>query len=256
MDALAQDWCRMWNDDPALAHQLVTAGFRMWLGRSTGGDQVRGPADLAAFVTAYRAEQGVRFTPLVVAAGDGGRLAYTWEAVFPDGATLGGIDVCTMHGGLVAENWSIAGERPNTLPGSAAGAGSGRRAVRAERMRQLCADWSPMWNGEVSLAAELVSGDFRIWFGGIQTAADDLAGPGALADYVTKHRAGRPSLTFAKHRDLVIDAARQRAAFTWSARVSLPDGGQREVAGIDLFTFAADRIDRAWSVTGARPFAF
>jgi hypothetical protein len=54
-----------------------------------------------------------------------------------------------------------------------------------------------------------------------------------------------------KHRDLIIDTRRQRAACTWSA-----SAGERSVGGIDVFQFDAGRVDRAWSLTGQRQFSF
>jgi hypothetical protein len=102
--------------------------------------------------------------------------------------------------------------------------------------------------GQPGLAASLVTEDFRIWFGSSASADVDLAGPDGLAAYVTRHRATRPGLAFGKHRDLIIDTGRQRAAFTWSASI-----GERSVGGIDVLQFDAGRIDGAWPVTGQRP---
>jgi hypothetical protein len=280
MHELAQAWCRMWNDEASLAHQLVTDDFRMWLGLSANGDAVSGPDGLARLVERYQHDQGVRFTPrLIVDGGEaagGGRLAYSWDAHFPDGSVRSGIDVYTLRNGCVAENWSIVGERPNTLPADSAGqtsadptsasqegadqntADQGNAGVTTSpaEVAALCRDWSPMWNGQVGLAASIVSGDFRIWFGAARSAADDLVGPQALADYVRRHRDGRDGLRFAPHRDPVLDTQRQRAAFTWSARLPEPGGAERRVGGIDLFQMAGGRLSRAWSITGSRALTF
>ncbi len=58
---------------------------------------------------------------------------------------------------------------------------------------------------------------------------------------------------FARHRELVVDTARQHAAFTWTAR--LPGIPALEIGGIDVCQFAADRVSQARSLTGGRPFA-
>jgi hypothetical protein len=98
-----------------------------------------------------------------------------------------------------------------------------------------------------------VTPGFRSWFGTAAAAGDALAGPDDLAGYVTRHRARRPGLTFARHRDPVIDTSRQRAAFTWTA--VLP-GTPEPAGGLDVFQFADGRIDRAWSWTGKHAFTF
>jgi hypothetical protein len=217
---------------------------------------VSGAGGLARFVARYQAEKGVRFTPRsVVADRRSQRLAFAWDAVFPDGTVRGGIDVCTLRGGLITENWSIAGERAPTVPHERDDDGRPESASR-DGIAALCEAWSPMWNGNITLAAEVVTEDFRIWFGAQRSAADNLVGPGGLAAYVRDFRAGRDGLYFAKHRDLIIDDIGRTAAFTWSASLPLPGGGRRSVGGIDLFQVAGGRFSRCWSVTGTRPFTF
>jgi hypothetical protein len=249
MDDLTQTWCEMWNDDPMLARRLVTEDFRVWFGATANGDDLRGPVDLERFIARSRAERGVRFTPRVVVADDGGeRFAYSWDARFPDGTVHTGVDAYTLRDGLIAENWSVVGDRRCTLepePGDGSLAG----AAELERVAQA---WSPMWNGETGLTAELLGDDFRIWFAATRSAADELTGPDGLADYVARFRSERPGLMFGKHRELIVDSGRQRMAFTWTGAVA-PD---RSVGGIDVFQFRAGRIAQAWSWTSGRPFTF
>lgn len=256
MHDLAQSWCQMWNDDAGLAHKLVSGDFRMWCGGTANGDPVRGAGDLAQFVGRYQREQGVRFTPrVVVADGQAQRLAYTWDAAFPDGSVVGGIDVYTLRDGLISENWSLAGERAASIPDDHSHTDGPGPASRAD-IDELCRAWSPMWNGGTARTADIVNDDFRAWFGARRSAADDLVGPAELAAYVRRHRDGHDSLRFAKHRDPVIDVARQRAAFTWTATLPLADGEHRTLGGIDLFQITGRKLSRCWSVTGTRPFTF
>jgi hypothetical protein len=51
-----------------------------------------------------------------------------------------------------------------------------------------------MWNGDTDLAREIVTPDFRIWFGGAEgdPARDDLRGPDEFAALVRRHLAARP----------------------------------------------------------------
>jgi hypothetical protein len=254
MDDLAQAWCEMWNEDPTLARRLVTEDFRVWFGSTANGDDLRGPGGLERFVARSRAERGVRFTPRVVVADDGGeRFAYSWDARFPDGTVHTGADAYTLRGGLIAENWSVVGDRPSTLqPSTMEPMPDGGPSAETAELERVAQAWSPMWNGETELTAELLTDDFRIWFAATRSAADDLAGPAGLADYVTRFRAAWPGLTFGKHRELIVDSARQRVAFTWTGTVP-PD---RSVGGIDLFQFRAGRICQAWSWTGGLPLTF
>jgi SnoaL-like domain len=253
MDTLPDTWCRMWNDDPKLAHELVSADFRMWFGGSDGADAVRGPDGLAAFVEDYRRIQGITFAPRIVAVDDSGaRIAYSWDATFPDGSVRTGIDVSTVDGGRVTGNWSVVAERRDILaPWSGPAAPASSAAIAA-----TCHRWTPLWNGELELAPEIVADDFRIWFGAVAPADDELVGPAAMADYVDRHRSGRPDLRFAEHGELVVDRVRQTAALTWSATVPVPGAADRTVGGIDLFGLAGGQLARVWSITGARPFQF
>jgi hypothetical protein len=221
----------------------------MWLGGSANGDAVRGPEELEGFVARFRAERGIRYHPRVLAADDDGtRFAYSWDAVLPGGTVLTGADAYSLCDGLIAENWSLVGDHRSALEPGPVGP-----PVPAADLTRACQGWVPLWNGESASAAGLVSDDFRIWFAAADSAAGDLRGPDDLTRYAAGHRDRHPGLTFASHRDLIVDSARQRAALTWTAtRPSAP----HPVGGLDLFQFTGGRVNRVWSWTGQRPFTF
>ncbi|TWP51764.1 hypothetical protein FKR81_12935 [Lentzea tibetensis] len=56
------DWCRMWNEDPSLAHELMTGSCVQWSNRVESLDAVVGPDQQERFVTDYRARHVNVFT--------------------------------------------------------------------------------------------------------------------------------------------------------------------------------------------------
>lgn len=236
---LASTWCRMWNDDPALARSLVTDDARVWFGGAQNPD-LHGVEDFETFVERYRTEKAVRFTPLTVAYDDGGdRFAYTWQARFPDGRERGGIDFYTLRDGRIAENWSVVGGRPMALPVR-------QSTVDDAAIAEACADWTRLWNGEIE-AQRLVAPGFELWFG----ALDPITGSDAFAAFIERHRAERPGLRYVTHRRPVIDTERQLAGLTWTAAL-----GERVVGGIDMLRFVDGTLMQVWSVTGDKGFSF
>ena len=107
---LTQTWCRMWSEDPALAHDLMTDKCRQWSGQTPGLDVVVGPQQQEDFVIAYRAQHVNVFVPRVlVDAGD--RFAYLWDVTAPDGSVRSGVDVNVMRGDKVELNWTFVADR-------------------------------------------------------------------------------------------------------------------------------------------------
>ena len=242
MNDIANTWCRMWNDEPSLVGSIATDDIRVWFG-GAGSPDVAGSTGLADFVARFRAERGVRFTPLTVATDDtGDRLAYTWHAHFPDGTDHGGIDYYTIRDGRVAENWSVLAGPPHTLVPRAPGGSP----MPASDIAAVCEAWPQLWNGEID-ARKLVDPDFGIWFG----AQDQMTGADAFAGFVDRHRAERPGLTYAIHRDPLIDTDAQRAAMTWTVT-----RGDQVLGGIDLLQFADSALAQVWSVTGEKGLTF
>ncbi|MFD4641377.1 nuclear transport factor 2 family protein [Lentzea sp. NPDC058436] len=110
-----QQWCRMWSEDPMLAHELMTPGCVQWSGQTTGLDGVVGPAEQVRFVEGYRAQHVNVFTARVLADG-GDRFAYLWDVKKPDGGVVTGFDFNVLHGGKVAENWTFAADWHDSEP--------------------------------------------------------------------------------------------------------------------------------------------
>jgi hypothetical protein len=235
-------WCRMWNEDPSLAHELMTDGCVQWSNRGEGLDTVVGPDDQERFVTDYRARHVNLFTPRVfVDAGD--QFAYLWDVRTPDGQVRTGLDVNVLHDDRVHENWTFVGTRrcdqPDPEPAAAA-------LTDAAAIERLVRRWVHLRNGQTELAKELVTSDFVLFCG--ESAAGDANGPAELAALVDKQAA-----TMAIHRPPVIDVARGSVAFLWTAEAT-EDGVA--VGGVELLTAREGRIARAWSLTGIRAFRY
>jgi hypothetical protein len=142
----------------------------------------------------------------------------------------------------------------NTHPGVSRTATSlGGMTEERKTIEKLCELWSPMWNGDVALAHEIVTADFRIWFGAADgdPVRDSLRGPDEFGGLIRRHLEKNPGLTFAMHGEPVIDTGAGRAAIVW--RATLPG---RQVGGIDSFELADGKFARCWSVTAARDLVF
>ncbi|WP_422746998.1 hypothetical protein ACN27E_04850 [Mycobacterium sp. WMMD1722] len=116
---LAATWCRMWNQDSALAHQLMTDDCVQWFADGPDLDSVVGPAQQEAFVTAARARLGNIFVPRLYVI-DGDTFAYLWDVRSADATVMTGIDVNVQHGRRIKENWTFAGphrDEPDPPPG-------------------------------------------------------------------------------------------------------------------------------------------
>jgi hypothetical protein len=252
---LATSWSRMRTDSPTLAEQLVTDDFRLWADTAPTSDTIVGPRELARLVTDEQERTKARITASIVA-GDAQRVAFTWDATLPDGTVLTGIDVARVAtDGRFAASWSIIGERRdtiNTVPATG--------ATPEATMQRVCAQWTEMWNGDGGLAHDLITDDFRIWFGTNQSADDSVLGPQAMENYVNNFHSQLGTVRFREEGDFVLDTARARAAVIWTVTLpplarpeGVPGTGAFDLGGIDLFQFTGSRIARVWSITGTRP---
>ena len=212
-------WCRMWSEDPALAHDVMTDDCVQWSGQTAGLDSVVGPAEQEKFVTAYRAQHVNVFTPRVVVDG-GGQLAYLWDVRLPDGTVHTGADVNILRDGKVTENWTFVSGQHCDLPDPEAAPSD--TAV----IERLCRQWLEFWNGA------------------------DV--PGADSFYPADRWSDRGTRTVAVHREPVIDATRGRAALLRTE--TAPDG--TDSSAVDLLSIRDGRIAQAWSLIGSRAFRY
>ena len=110
-------WCRMWNQDAALAHQLLADDGRQWSAQTPGLDPVVGPAETEAFVKKYQQDAGNLFTPRTLVVDGADRLAYTWDVTRRDGTISTGADVNVLRDGLIVANWtSVSSNGRSPLP--------------------------------------------------------------------------------------------------------------------------------------------
>lgn len=133
---VATNWCRMWSEDPALAHDLMAQECRQWSGVTAGLDVVVGPSQQEHFVTAYRAQHVNVFAARTVVA-DGDTFAYLWDVTLPSGTVKTGIDVNVLHNRLVQDNWTFVADshmkEPDPAPGDRMSEGS---------LLTLVSDWA------------------------------------------------------------------------------------------------------------------
>jgi ketosteroid isomerase-like protein len=240
-------WCRMWNEDAALAHELMTDGCVQWSGQTAGLDTVIGPQQQEQFIARYRAQHINVFVPRVLVDG-GGRFGYLWDVTLPDGTVLTGADVNILRANKIDENWTFVGERHCDHPDPDPGA---QQRTDATAVEELCQRWIQLWDDNITALNDLVTDDFEIFLGAKAAQADDVRGPSALARHVENRRTAEAPLVVTAHREPVIDVARGRAAVLRTDRV-----GSSETGGLDLLTVRDGRIAQAWSLKGSRPFRY
>jgi len=240
-------WCRMWNEDPSLAHDLMPDDCVQWSDHGDGLDTVVGPEEQERFVAGYRARHLNVFSPrALVDAGD--RFAYLWDVRKPDGQVLTGIDVNFLKDGYIRENWTFVAERHCERPDPGPEA-AGR--TDPATMEDLCHRWVRLRSGCAESATDVVTSDFTMFSG--TDSAGDVHGASELADLI-----GRPAGTddlaaFTIHRQPVVDPAQGRVALLWTAVIGAQGGS---VGGVDLLTVRDGRFAHAWSLTGTRSFRY
>jgi len=213
-------WCRMWDEDPSLAHDLMAADCVQWSGNTPGLDGVVGPAEQERFVARYRARHINAFSPRALFdAGD--RFAYLWDVRTPDGRVLTGADVNILENGRVRENWTFVGEQQCPWPAG----GLAAEPVEADVAEKLCDRWVRFRNGETG--QDVVTDDFALFSG-----------------------SGSVTTDVAVHREPVIDLAHGRVALLWTGKSG------NTVGGVDFFTIRDGRFAQAWSLTGVRTFRY
>jgi hypothetical protein len=212
-----RQWCRMWNEDPALAHELMSPACVQWSGQTPGLDSVVGPAEQVRFLEGYRARHVNTFRPRVLADG-GDHFAYLWDVDKAGGQKVTGFDVNILHDGRIAENWTFVGEWRDTAPDPAYTGGDDLDKVLDGWLRWRAGD-----------PVDVVAAGFGYFSG----AAGPLARP-------------EPAV-LTPHREPILDPGRGTIAFLWTG----PAGG-----GADLLSVRDGRVARAWSLTATRSFRY
>lgn len=249
-EAMADTWCRMWSEDPTLAHEVLAPDGRQWSGQTPALDDVVGPEQQVEFVTAYRAQHVNVFSPRVLADG-GDRFAYLWDVRLPDGTVHTGLDVNVLRGGLVADNWTFVAPRRCELADPEV---SGDASLDVRALTAFARRWTSVWGGEVELVDELVTEDFLAWSQSTEVE-EQGTGSDVLVARVLAETGRHDTRGVELHREPVVDVARQRVALLWTATED-QDGTRTEVGGVDLLAVRGGRVSRSWTLRGTRPFAY
>ncbi len=252
-EAIATTWCRMWSEDPELAHEVLAGDGRQWSGQTAALDRVVGPEQQVAFVTAYRAQHVNVFTTRVLADGSD-RFAYLWDVRLPDGTVHTGLDVNVVRAGLVAENWTFVAPRRCDLADPDDAGDDGVGGSDGAELGAFAARWVAVWDGAVEQAAGLVADDYLAWSGASEVEQQGR-GPGVLAARVERERTRHDSRAVTLHGDPVVDVQRQRVSVLWTAAED-HDGTSTEVGGVDLLIVKEGRVSCSWTLRGTRPFAY
>jgi hypothetical protein len=186
-------WCRMWSEDPALAHELMTGDCVQWSGQTPGLDTVVGPAEQEEFITKYRAQHLNNFTPRVLVDG-GSAFAYTWDVATPGGGVKTGLDVNILSGDRIRENWTFVAPGhcdtpdpgPDETPATQDLVGQWLRGEGSGAVQLFSGTAGPVPNGPRKLHRDPILAPGRAAF--LWTAPDGTTGADVLA-----LRAGRIS---------------------------------------------------------------
>ncbi|WP_197275097.1 nuclear transport factor 2 family protein [Luteipulveratus halotolerans] len=118
----------------------------------------------------------------------------------------------------------------------------------SERAKSALTNWNRLWNGDPSVAEELLSKDFTCYFGADAQAeeTDAIVGPEAFVGFVASFREARPGLTFTDAGHLYAD---DHAVSLWNAVA----GESGPIGGVDVLQLdATGKVHRVYSVTGSR----
>lgn len=125
-----------------------------------------------------------------------------------------------------------------------------------DRLTHVLNQWLSMWNGDHDLAEDLCAPEFRIWFGAFPGAGDGVVDPTSFQHFLTTYRTQFPDARFTPG-EVAVDEMAGRGALVWTLRSTPPgDKREREVGGVDQFTFEQGRVRQVWSMGGAEPRPF
>ncbi|MGW0805300.1 nuclear transport factor 2 family protein [Nonomuraea sp. NPDC002799] len=119
--------------------------------------------------------------------------------------------------------------------------------------------WSALWNGDLSLADQIMAPQFRLRYAQPGTDAfDHIRNPSHLAEMIAQFRAARPGPHFAPDGEAVADVhladgvAHGRVARPCLARFADETGRDLRISGFDMLRIEDGLITEVWSVSGGR----
>ena len=126
--------------------------------------------------------------------------------------------------------------------------------VTPQTNKDLWAPWLELWNGDLSVANEIIAPDFVAHFAPIGSSPSEVRGPQGLQEWI-----GSVLAAFADHRfttvvgpladgDLVAGRWVFRATYQGGVPGAAPEasGRQVEYAGMDIFRVEAGQIAEYW----------
>ena len=121
---------------------------------------------------------------------------------------------------------------------------------------ELFERWTAMWNGDVAVAAEIMTPEFTLHYAQANTErVDDVHTPPQLAELVLFWHGYRPGIRFsaeaeaAVELELVDGLPAGRVARPYLAVFTDPNGQVIARSGIDLLAVRGGRICEVWSVS-------
>ncbi|MFE3188265.1 hypothetical protein ACFXHA_04600 [Nocardia sp. NPDC059240] len=115
--------------------------------------------------------------------------------------------------------------------------------------------WTAMWNGDLTLAEEIMAAEFTLRYA--QPGAeiyDDIHTPAAFAAQIDKFRGEVPGLEYRSQGEPVVEMTDARTGFIarpYGARIVGADGTvARDLSGTDILKFENGQIIEVWSVSG------
>jgi hypothetical protein len=121
--------------------------------------------------------------------------------------------------------------------------------------------WTALWNGELSLAADIMASTFRLRYAQPGTQAfDECRTPAQIARLIGGWRQGRPGLVFRADGDAAVDLTLIEGqpyglvVRPYVATLAKEPGEAMRKSGIDMLRVQAGRIAEVWSVSAERTF--
>lgn len=121
--------------------------------------------------------------------------------------------------------------------------------------------WTAMWNGELSLATEIMAPTFRLRYAQPGTQSfDECRTPAQIAQLIAGWRQARPGLVFRADGEAAVDLRVidglpcGLVARPYLATLSKERGEAVRKSGTDMLRIQGGRIAEVWSVSAERTF--